>query len=62
MGFIYAYHDKQLPGQFFLIDGQQRVMALCSALVGRVILTDDYEEKVIKIALGLFRGLNAIFI
>jgi|GEM_PF-3022944 len=25
MGFIYAYHDKQLPGQFFLIDGQQRI-------------------------------------
>ena len=41
---------KSAVGKQVLIDGQQRVMALCSALVGRVILTDDYEEKVIKIA------------
>lgn len=28
IGFIYAYHDNEYPGKFFLIDGQQRITTL----------------------------------
>ena len=28
IGFIYAYHDPEYPGKFFLIDGQQRITTL----------------------------------
>ena len=28
IGFIYAYHDVDYPGKFFLIDGQQRITTL----------------------------------
>lgn len=28
IGFIYAYHDNEYPGKFFLIDGQQRLTTL----------------------------------
>jgi uncharacterized protein with ParB-like and HNH nuclease domain len=28
LGFLYAYHDKEWPGKFFLIDGQQRITTL----------------------------------
>lgn len=41
---------KESVGKKILIDGQQRVTALMTAISGRAILTDDYEEKTIKIA------------
>ena len=28
IGFIYAYHDLSLPGQYYLIDGQQRITTI----------------------------------
>lgn len=28
LGFIYAYYDREFPGKFFLIDGQQRITTL----------------------------------
>lgn len=37
-------------GKKVLIDGQQRVTALMTAIAGREILTEDYERKVIRIA------------
>ena len=37
-------------GKKVLIDGQQRVTALMTAIAGHKILTDDYEEKTIRIA------------
>lgn len=37
-------------GKKILIDGQQRVTALMTAIVGQKILTENYEEKVIRIA------------
>jgi uncharacterized protein with ParB-like and HNH nuclease domain len=32
-GFLYAYHDKELPGKFFLIDGQQRLTTFYILLI-----------------------------
>ncbi len=37
-------------GKKVLIDGQQRVTAMMTAIAGQKILTEDYEEKVIRIA------------
>ena len=37
-------------GKKVLNDGQQRVTALMTAVAGKPVLTDDYEEKVIRIA------------
>ena len=37
-------------GKKVLIDGQQRVTALMTAIAGQKILTEDYEEKIIRIA------------
>ena len=37
-------------GKKILIDGQQRVTALITAIVAKSILTENYEEKTIKIA------------
>ena len=37
-------------GKKILIDGQQRITALMTAIAGHSILTDKYEEKVIRIA------------
>lgn len=37
-------------GKKVLIDGQQRITALMTAVAGRKILTEQYEEKVIRIA------------
>jgi hypothetical protein len=47
-------------GKRILIDGQQRVTALMTALLGREVLTRDYETVRIRIAFILleekFRG------
>lgn len=37
-------------GRKILIDGQQRVTALMTAIAGQKILTENYEEKIIRIA------------
>jgi hypothetical protein len=41
---------KDSVGKKILIDGQQRVTALMTAIAGIQILTDDYMEKTIRIA------------
>ncbi|HPD89231.1 MAG TPA: DUF262 domain-containing protein [Oscillospiraceae bacterium] len=43
-------NGKEAVGKKVLIDGQQRVTAIMTAIAGHEILTDDYEERVIKIA------------
>lgn len=40
----------QSVGKKILIDGQQRVTALMTAIAGRAVLNDDYEQKQIAIA------------
>ena len=37
-------------GKQVMIDGQQRITSLMTAIAGKPILTDDYKEKVIRIA------------
>ena len=41
---------RESIGKKILIDGQQRVTALMTAISGRSILTEDYKEKTIKIS------------
>lgn len=43
-------NGKLTDGKKILIDGQQRVTALMTAIAGREILTNDYKNKTIKIA------------
>lgn len=53
-------HDVKLKdgsvsaGQRILIDGQQRVTALMTAILGQPVLDDEYREKIIKIAYNPF--------
>ena len=37
-------------GKFLLIDGQQRITALMTSILGIKIIDEDYQERVIKIA------------
>lgn len=41
---------RSAVGKKVLIDGQQRITALMTAIAGHPILTEDYEEKTIRIA------------
>lgn len=41
---------KDSVGKKILIDGQQRVTALMTAILGQAVLNDEYEEKTIRIA------------
>lgn len=41
---------RSAVGKKVMIDGQQRITALMTAIAGQKIITEDYEEKVIKIA------------
>lgn len=41
---------RSAVGKKVLIDGQQRITALMTAIAGHKILTEDYEEKTIRIA------------
>ncbi len=41
---------KESNGKKILVDGQQRVTALMTAILGQPVLNDDYEEKTIRIA------------
>lgn len=61
-------HDLKLKdgslskGQKILIDGQQRVTALMTSLLGITVLDDEYKERVIKIAYNPFaKGEESIF-
>lgn len=48
---------RDAVGKKVLIDGQQRITALMTAIAGYKILTEDYEEKTIRIAFNpLARG------
>ena len=42
-GFIYAYHDKELPGKFYLIDGQQRITTFYLLLITLYKKINDLE-------------------
>lgn len=44
LGFIYAYHDRDYAGKFFLIDGQQRITTLYLILLYLYRSTDKAEE------------------
>ena len=44
LGFIYAYHDRDYAGKFFLIDGQQRITTLYLMLLYLYSSTDKVEE------------------
>lgn len=44
LGFIYAYHDRDYAGKFFLIDGQQRITTLFLMLLFLYGSTNNQEE------------------
>ena len=44
LGFIYAYHDRDYAGKFFLIDGQQRITTLFLMLLFLYGSTDKQEQ------------------
>lgn len=51
IGFIYAYHDVDYAGKFFLIDGQQRLTTLYLLLLALYRLTgkcDEFEKLYFK--------------
>jgi uncharacterized protein with ParB-like and HNH nuclease domain len=43
LGFIYAYHDRDYAGKFFLIDGQQRITTLFLMLLNLYKTTNKVE-------------------
>ena len=43
-------------GKKVLIDGQQRITAIMTAIAGHQILTEDYEQKTIRIAFNPLAG------
>lgn len=45
IGFIYAYSDGDLPGEFFLIDGQQRLTTLYLILLAVAACNTDLKER-----------------
>lgn len=45
VGFIYAYHDISLPGQYYLIDGQQRITTLYLLALYRQFDADLFRKK-----------------
>ena len=51
IGFIYAYHDNEYAGKFFLIDGQQRITTLyllLFALYNKIGKRDIFDEFYFK--------------
>ena len=58
VGYLIAWRNPDVKlkdgstsdGKRILIDGQQRVTALNTAILGRTVLTKDYEKTKIKIA------------
>jgi hypothetical protein len=45
IGFIYAYSDNDLPGQFFLIDGQQRLTTIYLVLLAVASQDNELKER-----------------
>ncbi|ABW66057.1 DUF262 domain-containing protein [Desulfosudis oleivorans] len=45
IGFVYAYSDGDLPGQYYLIDGQQRLTTLYLVLLAVASRNDDLKER-----------------
>lgn len=45
VGFVYAYGDADLPGQCFLIDGQQRLTTLYIALLAVATQSEGLKER-----------------
>src|SRR5690606_9701732 len=44
MGFVYAYHDKEMPGKFFLIDGQQRMTTFYLILLAIYVKLQETDK------------------
>ena len=44
LGFVYAYHDNQYAGKFFLIDGQQRFTTLYLLLLAIYVMNNEREK------------------
>lgn len=45
IGFIYAYCDEELPGRYFLIDGQQRITTVFLSLLILANRNESLKEK-----------------
>ncbi|MDO9554642.1 DUF262 domain-containing protein [Rhodonellum sp.] len=45
IGFIYAYCDEELPGRYFLIDGQQRITTVFLMLLTLANRNESLKEK-----------------
>jgi len=45
IGFVYAYNDGDLPGQYYLIDGQQRLTTIFLALLAVASRCNDLKER-----------------
>lgn len=45
IGFIYAYHDEETPGNYYLIDGQQRVTTIMLLLLSLASQDDILIEQ-----------------
>jgi len=48
IGFIYAYHDQQSDGKYFLIDGQQRLTTIFLLLLNLACRDTELQEKFSK--------------
>lgn len=48
IGFIYAYHDQQFEGKYFLIDGQQRLTTIFLLLLNLACRDTAVKEKFSK--------------
>lgn len=48
IGFIYAYSDDQLPGRYFLIDGQQRLTTINLLLIAIVSMNKELMDDFTK--------------
>lgn len=45
VGFIYAYHDSDYPGRYYLIDGQQRITTIILLLITLASGNDELRER-----------------
>jgi hypothetical protein len=45
IGFVYAYNDGDLPGQYYLIDGQQRLTTIFLTLLAAASLSPNLKDR-----------------